>query len=93
MRGHRLDLDELHPGLEIRVGLGACERFRHSYFLRITAIGEQTPDGRIWLEGERITLYGRVIEQVRVCVRSGSLHPRVMRHPETADGERTAGAG
>ena len=93
MRGYRLDLDELRPGLEIRVGLGACERFRHSYFLRITAVGEQTSDGRIWLDGERITPKGRVVEELRVCVRTDALHPRVMRHPEPTDGERPHGAG
>ena len=79
MRGHRLDLDELHPGLEIRVGLGACERFQVSYFLLITEIGDQTDDGRIWLEGDRMTLHGRVVEHIRVCVRTTHLHPRIIR--------------
>ena len=70
-----VDVASLGPGVVVRVGAGATDRYAHSIFVRITRIIETTPDRRITIDGERLTPTGRVAEHLSLTVPVDTIYP------------------
>jgi hypothetical protein len=77
-RTYTIDVEDVAPGVVVRVGKGAIDRFTHSIFLRITKVVDIMPDGRVVFRGNRVTPVGRPIEHLIVCVPADMLYPEVM---------------
>jgi hypothetical protein len=77
-RTYTIDAEDLAPGVVVRVGKGAIDRFTHSIFLRITKVVDVMPDGRVVLRGNRVTPVGRPVEHLTVCVPADMLFPEIM---------------